>query len=437
MVFIFLALAIFLLTLTLVIWQPRGVGIGWPALGGAGLALLTGVVHLTDVVSVFGIIWDATLTFVALIIISLILDDAGFFEWAALHAARFGRGDGRRAFVLIILLGALVAAFFANDGAALILTPIVYEMTKALHFDKLRALPFVIASGFIADTASLPLVVSNLVNIVSAEFFSINFIRYMLIMAVPTVVSVAASVLILNFYFRRSLPERYDQELLKKPVEAIKDRRLFAGGWIVLGLVLAGYFAGALLDLPVSLIAGSGALILLVAARRSRVMSASRILRSAPWHIVFFSLGMYVVVYGLRNAGLTNALGELLSMAHPAGVVGTAVATGFIMAATSAVMNNMPAVMVGALAIEPLHTTPILREAMVYANIIGADLGPKFTPLGSLATLLWLHVLENRGVKITWAQYFRVGMTITPPVLLITLISLGLWLWVLSLFGVL
>ena len=308
-----LALGIFAFTLMLVIWQPRGLSIGWSASVGAVLALLTGVVQFSDIPVVWDIVWNATATFIAIIVISVVMDEAGAFEWAALHVARWGRGNGRALFVLTVLLGAAVSAVFANDGAALILTPIVVAMLHALGFGPAAVLAFVMAAGFIADSASLPLVVSNLVNIVSADFFGIGFNRYAAVMVPVTVASVAATLLVLAVYFRRSIPARYDVSLLASPDTAIRDPLTFKAGWWVLGILMAGFFLLEPVGVPVSVLANAAGIVLLLIAVRGARIDVGRVLRTAPWHIVVFSLGMYLVVYGLRNAGLTDALAAWLN----------------------------------------------------------------------------------------------------------------------------
>jgi arsenical pump membrane protein len=371
-------------------------------------------------------VWNATGAFVAIIVISLLLDRAGFFEWAALHVARWGGGHGRRLFVLLVLLGAAVAALFANDGAALILTPIVVAMLAALRFPPRATLACVMAAGFIADTSSLPLVVSNLVNIVSADYFGIGFARYAAVMVPVDIVAVLATLAALLAYFGRDLPARYDLNQLKRPADAIRDRATFVAGWYVLALLLAGFFWLERAGVPISAVAATGALVLLAVAARGHVISVRAVLRGAPWQVVVFSLGMYLVVYGLRNAGLTDGLTALLARSAAHGTWDAALGTGFATAFLSSVMNNMPTVLVGALAIDAVPAAGAVREAMVYANVIGCDLGPKITPIGSLATLLWLHVLADKGIRISWGQYFRTGIVLTLPILLVTLAALAL-----------
>ena len=428
-----LALAIFLVTLVFVIWQPRGLGIGWSATGGALLALTTGVIHLRDIPVVWHIVWDATFTFVALIIISLLLDEAGFFHWSAIHIARAGGGFGKRLFPLIVLLGAGISAVFANDGAALLLTPIVLALLLRMDISPRGALAFIIATGFIADTASLPFMISNLVNIIVAKYFHIPFDRYATVMVPVDLVSILATLAALWLLFGSHLPARYHLEKLPDPKSVIHDPVVFRAAFPVLGAILLAYFLTARLHLPAFVIMSAAALFLLgLAGRWQRTnqtppIPVKKVLKEAPWQIVLFSLSMYLVVYGLKNAGLTDHLAGLLERIGHSGVVASSLGMGFLAAILSSVMNNLPAVLAGTLSIQQTHGLPEpVRQAMIYANVIGCDLGPKLTPIGSLATLLWLHVLAKKGEKIGWGDYIRTGFLLTPPILAVTLLTLAL-----------
>lgn len=417
-----LASSLFIVTLIFIIWQPKGLQIGTTAIIGAVLALLLGVVSFDDVITVTDIVWDATLAFIGIIILSLVLDEIGFFEWAALKMARLSGGNGNLLFIYILLLGALVAAFFANDGAALILTPILLAKMKHLKMKPLAIFAFLMAGGFIGDAASNPLVISNLTNIVTAGYFDIGFWEYAKNMFLPNLLAILASLVVLWIYFRKEIPKHLDVQNLATPKSVIKNQTMFKLSWWFLGLLMLGYFIGDYFNLPVSVFALGGALVFLAIAHHFKAVKPLKTIKSAPWQVVWFSIGLYVVVYGLKNAGLTDMVASWIMALQTQGETTAIIGTGFLAAGLSSVMNNMPTIMVMDIAIDQVGYTG--NEALVYANILGCNLGPKMTPIGSLATLLWLHVLAQKGVKIGWGEYMKVGLLITPPVLLVALLGL-------------
>ena len=414
-----LASSLFLITLIVVIWQPKGLQIGTTAVIGAVVALALGIVSVSDIWTVTDIVWDATLAFIGIIILSMVLDEIGFFEWCAIKMAQFSKGNGHLMFVYALLLGAFVSALFANDGAALILTPILLAKMRILKLNAKNILAFLLAGGFISDSASLPFVFSNLTNIVTANYFSIGFAEYLANMFLPFVVSVLISILFLWILLRKDIPKQINIDLLPNANEVLKSKTLFIFSWFFLVLLIAGYFIGDAYDLPVSVFALGGGLLFLAISSMMKTTSATKIIKNAPWQVVWFSIGLYIVVYGLKNAGLTDYLTVILKDLSTKGDLIAIVGTGFISAFLSAIMNNMPTIMIMDIALADVG-----NQALVYANIIGCNLGPKMTPFGSLATLLWLHVLAQKGVKIGFWEYTKFGLIITPPVLLVVLLSL-------------
>ena len=410
---------IFLVTLIFVIWQPKGLQIGTTAVIGAIIALVLGVVSLNDVLIVSDIVWDATLAFIGIIILSMVLDEIGFFEWCAIKMAKLSNGNGHLMFVYALILGSFVSALFANDGAALILTPILLAKMRILKLNTKTIVAFLLAGGFISDSASLPFVFSNLTNIVTANYFNIGFAQYFFDMVIPFIVSVTVSIIFLWLILRKDIPKDIDISLLKEPKSVINNMSLFYFSWIFLGVLLAGYFVGDAYNLPISIFALGGATVFLIIATLSKAVKPKNIIKTAPWQVVWFSIGLYIVVYGLKNAGLTDYLTIVLKDLSLRGDTIAVLGTGFIAAFLSAIMNNMPTIMIMDIALHDIG-----NQAMIYANIVGCNLGPKMTPFGSLATLLWLHVLSKKGVKIGFWQYSKFGLIVTPPVLFIVLLTL-------------
>ena len=196
------------------------------------------------------------------------------------------------------------------------------------EFRRKEGIPFIIASGFIADTTSLPLVVSNLVNIVSADFFGITFTEYASRMLVPNLFSLA-SVLVLYLFFRKSIPRKFDDTQLKHPSTAIQDPAMFRLSWIVLSVLLIGYFVCEFVGIPVSIVAGVIAIFFLLMARKVRLCKQRKYSRCSLGHRVF-SIGMYVVVYSLRNAGLTDLLASVIQSIADQGLFAATMGMGFI-----------------------------------------------------------------------------------------------------------
>ncbi|QJD81892.1 ArsB/NhaD family transporter [Cohnella herbarum] len=423
------SILVFALTLALIIWRPKGLNEAFFAAPAALLLLLTGSLAWEDAAYIWQIVWNATLSLIGIMILTAVMDDNGFFRWAALHIVQ--RYHRRRIVLLVGLsaLSCLITTFFNNDGTVLIMTPIVLEVTALLGMGLKARIAFLLSVGFMADTASATLMVSNLTNILTADFFGISFGDYARNMAFPGITASMATIAVLVSVFGRTIGKDTAAgrtvQSFPEPSSAIGNRIVFRLSWVILLLILIGYFGSEAMGMPVSFIACGGAIVLWLVGAATKSSDSARIVRRTPWLIVIFALAMNMIVYNLHLHGATEWFTEGLVPVAESGLAGAVFGSGVLFSLLAAVMNNLPAVLVSSLSISGLEDQSVLP----FASLIGMSVGAKLTPLGSLATLLWLGLLRRDGIHIGWGAYMKYGFILTIPVLFVSLGALWLQHW--------
>ena len=434
------ALAIFIITLYMMIRRPRGISLGLAAGIGAAASLLFGTVTLNDAATAFVDIWDAALAFIGIVTLSVTLDAMGFFKWAALKVVKLAGGSGLKLYFYISLLTACVSILFANDSAVLILTPIVLEIISQLKIDADGRLAYLFSAGLIADTAAMPLTTSNPVNIVSADFFKYSFIDHLIFMGPVAVATIVSSLLLVYFFFRKKVPKSYSMNL----VEALN-----AGGQPITPSLLRisittlvtidiGYVLASLNRIPVSIVICSGALFLLAVYKitleahstlKEERKGIRNLVKEINWDIILFMIGIFLVVQGLRHTGAVEFFAYLFTETLFLPSIFSVLVPSLIVTIGASAMNNWPMTILGLLSIRQAANATSLDArhltSLIFSNIIGNNLGPHFFPLGSLAILMWLETMRRKGVTIRLTDYLKVGSVVS--ILEVTVASLVLW----------
>jgi arsenical pump membrane protein len=421
--------------------QPRGINLGMAAGLGAVASIILGTVTVADAVDAFYDIWDAALAFVGIVTLSITLEVMGFFKWTALRVARLARGDGVRLYFYVGLLSAAVSILFANDSAVLILTPIVLEMVKQLNIDEHGRMAYLFAAGLIADTAAMPLITSNPVNIVSADYFGYTFIEHLVFMGPVALATIALSMVVVYLFFRDRIPRSFSPSLIDTlivdgAVITPVQLRLSVATLVAVDIL---YVVSSLNRVPVSFIICGGALLLLIiylwTDRRRFALKEERrglpyIARRINWDILAFMLGIFLVVQGLRHAGAVTLFSGLFAWCLGLPGLLKVLAPSLIVTVSASAMNNWPMTMLGLLSVEDAMVTLSLNAAdstvLIFSNIIGNNLGPHFFPIGSLAILMWFNTMKAKGLVISLRDYLRVGSVLS----ILEVVTASIILWV-------
>jgi arsenical pump membrane protein len=400
---------LFLIVVAATITRPRGVPEWAWALGGAGAVVVLGFVGVLDAVKAVAADWNVLAFFVGMTGLAAVAERSGFFERAAGLAARLARRSGLRLLVAVIGLGIVITAFLSNDATALILTPVVYGLVVSLGID---AMPYVLACTFIADGASLVLPVSNPVNLLVLDGLGLSLSRYLEAVEPAAIASAALTGLALVVLSRRSVP-KWLPARIPEPLDPGIPRV-----WAGLAAVAVAFVVGGLLGAPLGIVACAGFALLLALEASALGRPHARPLDGVSWPILGYVAGMVVLVAALERLGVVSrVVGSVLGWAGGSAPL-AAIASSLLAATGSNLVNNVPMTLVMISGIQGAHLAGPVREAAAYGAIIGADLGPNLTTVGSLATVLWLLILRERGLEVRAADYLRIGLVATPPILI-------------------
>jgi arsenical pump membrane protein len=418
------ALAVFAGTLFLMIRRPRGLRLGYAAGIGAVVSLLLGTVTMGQAAASFLDIWDAALAFLGIVALSVVLDAMGFFKWAALRVVKLARGSGLKLYFYVTFLTVVVSILFANDSAVLILIPIVLEIINCLNIDAKGRLAYLFSAGLIADTAAMPLITSNPINILSADFFGYTFLDHLKFMAPIAVATITSSILIVYLFFRHSIPKVSNPAAAdvltggKQVVSPVLLRICFG----TLVAVDVGYVLTSLGRFPVSLVICSGAVFLGAVygfmLRYTGSVNGSRkgllqLVRDINWDILLFMFSIFIVVQGLETAGITNLLAQALQTTSQLPSVLGVFVPSMVVTVGASFLNNWSMTILGMLSIHHLGASGTQLTRLIFSNLIGNNLGPHFFPLGSLAILMWLETMRRKGVNISLKEYLKVGAVLS------------------------
>jgi len=385
-------------------------------MAGAGILLVLGLISPVDALLTLLRDWNTFLFFLGMMGLSALAEASGLFDWSAAQAARLAGQSAAALFLNVFLLGSLISMILSNDATALILTPIVYVLVTKL---RLPVLPFLFACTFIADTASFLLPISNPINIIILSRFPLDLATFLRLLLIPSLVVIAINIGVFFLLYRQDLQGHFDSTRLPSPKETIKHWAYFRYTCCVLMAVAAAYVIASAVQFPLSLIASSGAALLLLGARYWKQTTLWETGTRISWSIFGFIAGMIIVVRSIEETGLTTLFGHWLLQLSGGSTFGAVMVGTLGAAAGTNLINNVPMAVVMNSALSSIQHAPApIQHGFIAATIFGCDLGPNLTTVGSLATVLWLLILRRRGIDVSGLDYFKVGIIVTPVMLL-------------------
>ena len=436
-----LTLIIFFLTVLFIIWKPFGLNETIPTTIGAVLLIILGIVPFTDVSNILKLVSGPSFTILSTIVMSLVLESVGLFKWVAINILRRANGSGHKLFLYVILLCYFTTLFFNNDGSILITTPIIISIVKHLKLKPHQQIPYLLSGALVATASSAPIAVSNIANLIALKIVGLDLNTYVAMLFIPSMIGITTMAGLLYVYYRNQLPKKialitsdspiFGQKrhpLDSKQPSQLLDEKLFKWAVSLVVLIRCGYFILTPIGVPIEWISIVGAVLLLLLRWIRQKIGIKDVIKRTPWHILLFAFSMYVIVFGLQQAGLTEFLIHWLAPMVKSNLLNAIFIMGLLLSVLSNLVNNLPSVMIGTLALTHMNLSQHSIQIAYLANIVGSDIGSLLTPIGTLASLIWMYILKSNHIKFTWGQYIKVTLFIIPISLFMTLITFYFWI---------
>lgn len=466
---VLLATLSFVFTVILILWRPRGLNEAIPAMCGALVTVISGAVSWADLQTIGNDVGGAAITILSTIAMAIALESFGVFQFIANFLVRLSKNSGIRLFWFINLMSLLMTMFFNNDGGIILGTPILLLVLRKIGLKPHQQIPYLLSGALIDTAASAPIGVSNIVNLISLKIVGMNLLTFTSMMFVPAMLGLCILAFLNYLLLRKDLTLNLLENAIPKhrvgpprpphyphhrhglrehhaPVKAAElshdsmldkkesgaQKRFMRNILLYVLGVRVGLFVGVSVGIPVSLTALAGALVLLIWRWVKLRISPYDVLKKTPWHILLFAFGMYVVVYGLHKIGFTDWLVHLITPFIAGNWLHAVLVMGIVVTVMSNLFNNHPALMVGTLTLTRMHLDPTTLKIAYLGNVVGSDIGSLIMPIGLLATLIWMHILRQNRVKITWGRYIRLTVIVIPLTVLATTFLIYGWVCLIS-----
>lgn len=397
-------------SILLMLVRPRGLPEVYWVGSGALLLIVLGLIPLASAGHAVLEGLDVYLFLTGMMLLSELAREAGVFDWVATIAVRSARGSSTRLFTLIYGVGTVVTILMSNDATAVVLTPAVLSATRKAKADK--PLPYLFACALIANAASFVLPLSNPANLVVFRTGMPPLPHWLAAFTLPSLLSIAATYLVLRLYFRAELRAPVEGDCALSPLTS--EGKLVLGGiLLLLGVLLTTSTLGKDLGLPTCITA------LLVTAGvclKSRT-SPLKLIREISWAVLPLVAALFILVEAVNGMGALEFTTEALRQAEQLPPALGALVTGSVVAVANNLVNNLPLGLIAGSTLTATHSTGLLANAV----LIGVDLGPNLSVTGSLATILWLGALRREKLDVGFGDFLKLGALVMPIALVLAL----------------